>query len=69
MTAIPSHDGATWTKVAEGEFSNIVNNPIQQVVELKKPVTARYFKFTALHSANGVPLSVAELGVRRGAGE
>lgn len=59
-----SRDGETWTKVAEGQFSNIVNNPIQQVVELNAPVKAGYFKFTALRSANGVPLSAAELGLR-----
>jgi len=59
-----SRDGTTWTKVAEGEFSNIVNNPIQQVVELNEPVMARYFKFTALHGANGVPVCAAELGVQ-----
>jgi len=59
-----SRDGTTWMKVAGGEFSNIVNNPIQQVIEPKKPVNARYFKFTALRSANGVPVSAAELGVQ-----
>jgi len=58
-----SRDGRTWTKAAEGEFGNIAANPIQQVVTLKKPVKARYFKFIALHSANGIPLSAAELGV------
>ena len=59
-----SGDGTTWTKVAEGEFSNIVNNPIQQVVKLEKPVKARYFKFTATHCADGVHVSAAELSVQ-----
>ncbi len=44
-------------------IANIAANPIQQTVKLKKPVKARYFKFVALHSANGIPLSAAELGV------
>ena len=59
-----SMDGKSWTKVAAGEFSNIASNPIQQVVKLSKPINARYFKFTALHSANGKPLCAAELGIR-----
>jgi len=58
-----SSDGKTWGKAAGGEFGNIAANPIQQVVTLKKPAKARYFKFVALHSANGIPLSAAELGV------
>jgi alpha-L-fucosidase len=58
-----SSDGKTWTKAAAGEFGNIAANPIQQVVTLDTPAKARYFKFIALHSANGIPLCAAELGV------
>ena len=58
-----SSDGKNWTKVAAGEFANIGANPIQQETRLKKAVKARYFKFVALHSVNGIPLSAAELGV------
>lgn len=58
-----STDGQTWTTAAKGEFGNIASNPIQQVVALETPVAVRYFKFVALHSVNGVPLSAAELGV------
>lgn len=59
-----STDGKNWKKVAEGEFGNIVNMPVLQTVKLKNPVTARYFKFTATHSADGIPVSVSELGVQ-----
>ncbi len=60
-----SLDGETWGEpVARAVFDNIANNPIQQSVKLAEPVTARYFRFTALREANGGPLaSVAELGV------
>ena len=58
-----SLDGKTWTPVAEGEFSNIRNNPVLQTVPLKKPVKARYFRFTALHAIGSIHVSVAELGV------
>jgi alpha-L-fucosidase len=60
-----SSDGENWELAAEGEFGNIAANPIQQRVDLSSPVKARYFKFSALHSVNGIPLSVAELGVIR----
>jgi len=60
-----SSDGKNWELAAEGEFGNIAANPIQQRVDLKSPLKARYFRFTALHSVNGIPLSVAELGVIR----
>jgi alpha-L-fucosidase len=59
-----SPDGEAWTKVAHGEFDNIINNPVQQIVQLEKPVMARYFKFIATHSAGGVTVSAAELGIR-----
>ncbi|HWZ02646.1 MAG TPA: discoidin domain-containing protein, partial [Mucilaginibacter sp.] len=59
-----SNDGVTWQQVAEGEFSNIKSNPIEQIVTLKQAVKASYFKFTVKHvvrSGNGV--SVAEVGI------
>ncbi|MDO5608668.1 MAG: alpha-L-fucosidase [Capnocytophaga sp.] len=39
-----SIDGKRWTKVAEGEFGNIKNNPVQQTVRFA-PHQARYFRF------------------------
>jgi alpha-L-fucosidase len=49
--------------VAEGEFANILANPIQQTVKLARPVKARYFRFVALHSAEASHVTVAEIGV------
>ena len=57
-------DGVTWQEVAEGEFSNIKSNPLEQVVELGHAVNTRYFKFSILHVVGGNGVVVAELGVR-----
>ncbi|MEK6793608.1 MAG: alpha-L-fucosidase [Spirochaetota bacterium] len=46
-----SDDGVSWKKAAGGRFDNIVNNPVLQVVPLKKPLSARYIKFTVVTSA------------------
>lgn len=57
-------DGKTWGEpVAKGEFANIKANPIQQTVALKQPVTARFIRFVALHSADGTHITCAELGL------
>ncbi|MDB5151249.1 MAG: hypothetical protein JWQ57_5269, partial [Mucilaginibacter sp.] len=58
-----SNDGKTWEKVASGEFANIKSNPIEQPVVLKQEVTARYFKFEAVHVIVGNGITVAELSV------
>jgi alpha-L-fucosidase len=58
-----STDGKTWTEAASGEFSNISANPILQLVGLKVPATARYFRFTGRRSVKGNGISVAEIGV------
>ena len=46
-----SSDWNNWQKLASGEFSNIVNNPIWQTVRFA-PVKLRVLRFTAdrLHS-------------------
>jgi len=59
-----SKDGVTWQKVAEGEFSNIRSNPVEQVVQLSHAVVARYFKFSILRVVGGNGVTVAEVGVR-----
>lgn len=59
-----SNDGLTWTHVAEGEFSNIVNNPITQLVTLSKPVIAKYFRLEAKRLVKGNKATVAEIGVK-----
>lgn len=59
-----SPDGKTWTKAAEGEFSNLRANPIEQSVNLKNvngPV--RYFRFTGTNSLDGNSASAAEINV------
>ena len=58
-----STDGKEWTTIVdEGIFDNIGANPIMQYVKLKKPVKARYFKFTTLAAINDSPhASAAEL--------
>lgn len=59
-----SPDGKTWTKAAEGEFSNLRANPIEQSVNLKnagEPV--RYFRFTGTDSLDGKSASAAEINV------
>lgn len=59
-----SPDGKTWTKAAEGEFSNLRANPIEQSVNLKnvnEPV--RYFRFTGTGSLDGNSASAAEINV------
>ncbi|WP_257658356.1 alpha-L-fucosidase [Parapedobacter lycopersici] len=62
-----SIDGITWQPLAEGEFSNIVANPIEQHIRFTKPVSARYLRFTAVAVANATgnraAVSIAELTV------
>jgi len=58
-----SDNGMDWKMAREGEFSNMEANPVQQMVFLKNPVKARYFKFSAVHTNHGKGISVAELGV------
>lgn len=42
-----SIDGKQWTKLSEGEFSNIVANPIQQKIQFPKATTVTYIKLVA----------------------
>ena len=47
-----STDWANWTKVASGEFSNIVNNPIWQTIKFE-PVKAKILRLDANRLADG----------------
>jgi alpha-L-fucosidase len=47
-----SQDGAEWTKVNEGEFANIKNNPLLQSKSFT-PKNARYIKLQALQNTQG----------------
>lgn len=58
-----SRDTSKWVNLAEGEFSNIRANPIEQVIPLKTPVKARYLRFTGLHALELNHVSAAEIGI------
>ncbi|MCR5184344.1 MAG: alpha-L-fucosidase [Opitutales bacterium] len=57
-----SADGKKWEKVAEGEFGNLVANPIEQTVSFS-PKNARYFRFTGTRSIGSDGISVAEIAI------
>ncbi|MFC3416571.1 alpha-L-fucosidase [Algoriphagus hitonicola] len=57
-----SQDGKNWEPISEGEFSNVVNSPIEQFVRLEA-VEARWIKLKALQTADGNAATVGELGV------
>ncbi len=59
-----SSDGQQWKKAASGEFSNIVNNPVEQVVTSQQILKARYIKFEAKRVVEGKHVTVAELEIR-----
>ncbi len=42
---VASDDAQKWTKVKEGEFSNIIANPIEQIILFEKPIKAKFIKF------------------------
>ena len=58
-----SDDGIHYTDVASGEFSNIRANPIEQFIDLKSPVNARFIRFTGHSSIQGNGITVAEIGI------
>jgi len=58
-----SADNIKWTKQSEGEFSNIKNNPIEQV-KMFGETKARYLRFVALSSVTKAQMvSIAEINV------
>lgn len=59
-----STDGKTWKKLAEGEFSNIVANPIQQKVRFDTTASVKYIKLIANKIMNDAEDAlIAEIGV------
>jgi alpha-L-fucosidase len=59
-----STDGENFIQAAEGEFGNIKNNPIEQIVRLSEKQKARYLKLVSLSAVNDEPwASAAEIGV------
>ena len=58
-----SLDNVKWILQSEGEFSNIKNNPIEQVKTFKKS-KARYLRFVAKSAVSkGSTVSIAEINV------
>lgn len=57
-----SADGQSWKKVASGEFSNIVNSPIEQIVRFDD-VKAKFIRLKAVKTADGNAATFAEVGV------
>ena len=47
-----SVDGEEWQTVSAGEFGNIVNNPVPQIVELPSAVSVRYVRFEGTSAAD-----------------
>ncbi len=57
-----SLDGKNWQKISSGEFSNVVNSPIEQFIRFD-PTEANFIKLQALKTADGNSATVGELGV------
>lgn len=60
-----SSDGKEWTTVvADGEFSNIMHNPVPFTVDFKTSYRARYFALKPLEEISGKALtSIGEIGI------
>ncbi|WP_373494109.1 discoidin domain-containing protein, partial [Aquiflexum sp.] len=58
-----SSDGKTWTEQASGEFSNISNNPIEQIIPLQTPVNAKFIKLKSLQTTDNQLAAFGEVGV------
>ena len=58
-----SQDGRKWKTVSQGEFSNIKNNPVEQVVTFPAS-QARFIRLTALaNTENNANIGYAEINV------
>lgn len=57
-----SADGKNWKEVSSGEFSNVVNSPVEQLKRFN-PVSARYIQLKALKTVDGKAATLAELGI------
>ncbi len=58
-----SNDNSNWTKVSEGEFSNIVHNPILQSIEIE-PVDVQYIRLISVKSTDDSgQIAIAEIGI------
>ena len=59
-----SNDWSNWKKLASGEFSNIVNNPIWQTIKFD-PIKARVLKLEADSLAGGERMGFSDIDVVR----
>lgn len=59
-----SADGKKWEMIAEGEFSNIENNPIRQTVEFTKR-KVRYINFVPKRLCEGEKAAIADFKLLR----
>ena len=58
-----STDWSNWTKLASGEFSNIVNNPIWQTIKFN-PAKVRVLRFEADRLASGNRMGFGDIEIR-----
>ena len=60
-----SVDGENWGEpLSSGEFSNIENNPIAQIIKLDKAIKSQYIKLVSLSTVkNSSVTSIAEIDV------
>ncbi|MBK1828147.1 alpha-L-fucosidase [Haloferula rosea] len=54
-----SPDGREWTKLEEGEFGNLLNDPSQRTHLFDEPGRTRWFRFVSLRGAQGKPYAGA----------
>jgi len=57
-----SVDGKSWRQVAAGEFSNIVNSPVEQTIRFDE-VKSKFIRLKASKTADGNAATFAEVGV------
>ncbi|MEX0289181.1 MAG: discoidin domain-containing protein, partial [Flavobacteriaceae bacterium] len=58
-----SKDGRSWQAVASGEFSNVINNPVEQKIQFR-PVAGRFIKLKAVKvKGDDLRTSFGEIGV------
>ena len=57
-----SNDGKAWKRVTQGEFSNIQNSPIEQIIRFDA-VNSRFVRLKALRTADGNAATFGEFGV------
>lgn len=57
-----SGDGKSWKRVTQGEFPNIQNSPIEQIIKMDA-VKARFVRLKALRTVDGNAATFGEFGV------